>query len=160
MHSIEEVEKIILELKEKIPQMQSQLNQAEGYKQALFDMQKAEEYLTKKGLASVEKRAGRATENGIVESYIHTGGRIGALVQLSCETDFVARTDEFSECAKEIAMQVAAMNPSSISKNIPKQIVWRDSTSPIITKPPSILSSGIVFLASKMLSHFGLDLRW
>ena len=67
------------------------------------DMQKAEEYLTKKGLASVEKRAGRATENGIVESYIHTGGRIGALVQLSCETDFVARTDEFSECAKEIA---------------------------------------------------------
>ena len=80
------------------------------------DMQKAEEYLTKKGLASVEKRAGRATENGIVESYIHTGGRIGALVQLSCETDFVARTDEFSECAKEIAMQGAAMNPSSISK--------------------------------------------
>tara|TARA_B110000438_G_C15695933_1_gene598953 strand:+ start:94 stop:588 length:495 start_codon:yes stop_codon:yes gene_type:complete len=80
------------------------------------DMKQAEVYLTKKGLASVEKRAGRATENGIVESYIHNGGRIGALVQLSCETDFVARTDEFSNCAKEIAMQVAAMNPSSISK--------------------------------------------
>ena len=60
------------------------------------DMKQAEVYLTKKGLASVEKRAGRATENGIVESYIHNGGRIGALVQLSCETDFVARTDEFS----------------------------------------------------------------
>jgi|TARA_B110000263_G_scaffold232024_1_gene227750 elongation factor Ts len=80
------------------------------------DMKEAEAYLSKKGLASVEKRAGRATENGIVESYIHNGGRIGALVQLSCETDFVARTDEFSKCAKEIAMQVAAMNPASISK--------------------------------------------
>ena len=81
------------------------------------DMKKAEEFLNKKGLASVEKRAGRATENGIDESYIHTGGRIGALVQLSCETDFVARTDEFSKCAKEIAMQVAAMNPNSITKS-------------------------------------------
>ena len=81
------------------------------------NIDKAVKLLTEKGLASVEKRSGRATENGIVESYIHTGGRIGSIVQLSCETDFVARTDDFTKCAKEIAMQVAAMNPKAISKD-------------------------------------------
>ena len=81
------------------------------------NVEKAVELLTAKGLASVEKRSGRATENGIVESYIHTGGRIGSIVQLSCETDFVARTDDFTKCAKEVAMQVAAMNPKAISKD-------------------------------------------
>ena len=80
------------------------------------NIDKAVEILNAKGLASVEKRSGRATENGIVESYIHTGGRIGAMVELSCETDFVARTDDFIKCAKEIAMQIAAMNPKSIIK--------------------------------------------
>lgn len=80
------------------------------------NIEKAVEILNAKGLASVEKRSGRATENGIVESYIHTGGRIGAMVELSCETDFVARTDDFIKCAKEIAMQIAAMNPKSIIK--------------------------------------------
>ncbi len=88
-----------------------ELEQSEG------NVFKAVELLTAKGLASVEKRSGRATENGIVESYIHTGGRIGSIVQLSCETDFVARTDDFTKCAKEIAMQVAAMNPKAISKD-------------------------------------------
>ncbi|MBA46708.1 MAG: translation elongation factor Ts [Dehalococcoidia bacterium] len=80
------------------------------------NIEKAVEILDAKGLASAEKRSGRATENGIIESYIHTGGRIGSLVQLSCETDFVARTDDFVKCAKEIAMQIAAMNPKAISK--------------------------------------------
>ncbi len=81
------------------------------------DIDKAVELLNAKGLASVEKRSGRATENGIIESYIHTGGRIGAMVELTCETDFVARTDDFGKCAKEIAMQIAAMNPKAISKD-------------------------------------------
>ena len=80
------------------------------------DIDKASKILAEKGLASAEKRIGRATENGVIESYIHTGGRIGSLVELSCETDFVARTEEFIKCAKEIAMQVAAMNPISINK--------------------------------------------
>jgi len=80
------------------------------------DLEKASKVLAEKGLASAEKRIGRATENGVIESYIHTGGRIGSLVELSCETDFVARTEEFIKCAKEIAMQVAAMNPISINK--------------------------------------------
>ena len=80
------------------------------------DLENASKVLAEKGLASAEKRIGRATENGVIESYIHTGGRIGSLVELSCETDFVARTEEFIKCAKEIAMQVAAMNPISINK--------------------------------------------
>jgi elongation factor Ts len=85
------------------------------------DLEKASKVLAEKGLASAEKRIGRATENGVIESYIHTGGRIGSLVELSCETDFVARTEEFTKCAKEIAMQVAAMNPISINKEDNKE---------------------------------------
>ena len=85
------------------------------------DLEKASKVLAEKGLASAEKRIGRATENGVIESYIHTGGRIGSLVELSCETDFVARTEEFIKCAKEIAMQVAAMNPISINKEDNKE---------------------------------------
>ena len=85
------------------------------------DLEKASKILAEKGLASAEKRIGRATENGVIESYIHTGGRIGSLVELSCETDFVARTEEFIKCAKEIAMQVAAMNPISINKEDNKE---------------------------------------
>jgi elongation factor Ts len=85
------------------------------------DIEKASKILAEKGLASAEKRIGRATENGVIESYIHTGGRIGSLVELSCETDFVARTEEFIKCAKEIAMQVAAMNPISINKEDNKE---------------------------------------
>jgi elongation factor Ts len=78
------------------------------------NMEKAAEILRQKGLTKHEKVAGRAVKQGLVEAYIHTGGRIGALVEVNCETDFVARTDEFRTLAREIAMQVASMDPSSI----------------------------------------------
>lgn len=81
------------------------------------DEAKAVDILREKGLASAAKRAGRATSEGVIESYIHSGGRVGALVQLSSETDFVARTDEFSELARELAMQVAAMNPKYVDRD-------------------------------------------
>lgn len=74
---------------------------------------KAVETLRQKGLAKHAKLAGRAVTQGVIESYIHTGGRIGALVEVNCETDFVARTDEFRTLAREIAMQVASMDPKS-----------------------------------------------
>lgn len=86
------------------------LEQADG------DMEKAEELLREKGLASADKRAGRTTSEGVVESYIHMGGRIGAMVQLSCETDFVARTDDFKNLAKNLAMQIAAMSPLYVNR--------------------------------------------
>ena len=75
------------------------------------DIEKAIAALREKGLASAAKRVGRDTNEGVIETYIHTGGRVGALVELACETDFVARTEEFQKLAHDIALQVAAMDP-------------------------------------------------
>jgi elongation factor Ts len=80
------------------------------------DINKALEILKEKGLLKAEKKAGRTTEQGLVESYIHTAGRLGAMIELNCETDFVARTDEFKELAHCLAMQVAALNPKYIAE--------------------------------------------
>ena len=78
------------------------------------DVEKAIIALREKGLASAAKRVGRDTNEGIIETYIHTGGRVGALVELGCETDFVARTEEFQKLAHDIALQVAAMDPACV----------------------------------------------
>ena len=81
------------------------------------DLEKAVEALRAKGLSDTAKRVGRATNEGVVASYVHTGGRVGALVELGCETDFVARTEEFGQLAHDIAMQVAAMAPLYLGKD-------------------------------------------
>lgn len=78
------------------------------------DMEKAKEILREKGLAAAAKRSERETNQGVVEAYIHAGGRIGVLVEVNCETDFVANTPEFRQLAKDIAMQVAAMQPQVV----------------------------------------------
>jgi len=75
------------------------------------DMEKAVQALREKGVASATKRVGKDTNEGIVETYLHTGGRVGAMVELGCETDFVARTEEFQKLAHDICMQIAAMGP-------------------------------------------------
>ena len=75
------------------------------------DLDQAEEFLRAQGIASAAKKASRATNQGLVESYIHSGGRIGAIVEVNCETDFVARTDDFRGLAHDLAMQIAAMSP-------------------------------------------------
>lgn len=80
------------------------------------DMEQAIEYLREKGIASAAKKAGRIAAEGVVESYIHGGGRIGVLVEVNCETDFVAKTPEFRELVKDIAMQIAASRPEYVSK--------------------------------------------
>jgi len=80
------------------------------------DIEKALQTLREQGLLQAEKKAGRITSQGIIESYIHAGGRIGAMIEVNCETDFVARTDEFRELAHHLAMQVAAMSPQFISE--------------------------------------------
>lgn len=80
------------------------------------DMAKAQEALRQKGFAQAAKRSDRVTTEGVIEAYIHTGGRVGALVELGCETDFVARTDEFKDLAHNIAMQVAAMAPAYLDQ--------------------------------------------
>ena len=80
------------------------------------DMQKAIEFLRKKGLADAAKKVHRVAREGLVGSYIHPGGKIGVLVEVSCETDFVARTDGFQQLVRDLAMQVAATNPAYVSR--------------------------------------------
>lgn len=80
------------------------------------DIQKASEILREKGLAAAANKAGRVATEGVVESYIHAGGRIGVLVEINCETDFVAKTDSFREFARDIAMQIAAANPKFVRR--------------------------------------------
>ena len=80
------------------------------------DIDKAVELLRKMGVASAEKRAGRETDQGLVEAYIHAGSQLGVLVEINCETDFVANTDDFKNFARDIAMQVAATGPRVVSR--------------------------------------------
>ncbi len=80
------------------------------------DYQKAKELLKERGLASAAKKAGRAAREGVVASYVHAGGKIGALVEVASETDFVARNPEFQKLAQEVAMQVAAMKPAGLEE--------------------------------------------
>lgn len=92
--------------------------------QAGGDLDKAVELLRAKGLATAAKKTGRVASEGLVESYIHTGGRVGAMVEVNCETDFVARTEEFKRLARDLAMQVTASAPLYVSREeIPKDVV-------------------------------------
>ena len=130
------------------------LNSCEG------NVEKAIEILKAKGLAKAEKRAQRATAAGLVETYIHTAGRIGAMVEVNCETDFVARTDQFKEMAHCLAMQVAAM-PLKVKKS-PMRLAC--SFSLISRIPPSSLKmlSPRLLPKQERISRYvvSLDLNW
>ncbi|HEX7787057.1 MAG TPA: translation elongation factor Ts [Methylomirabilota bacterium] len=91
------------------------------------DMQGAIEHLRKKGLADAAKKAHREAKDGVVASYIHPGAKIGVLVEVNCETDFVARTEDFQQLVKDVAMQVAAANPSYVSReDVPGAVVEKE----------------------------------
>ncbi|MBW2574971.1 MAG: translation elongation factor Ts [Deltaproteobacteria bacterium] len=91
------------------------------------DVSKAVDFLRKKGLATAAKRAGRATTEGIVESYIHMDSKLGVLVEINCETDFVAKNDDFKEFAKNIAMHITATNPVSIrQEDVPEEAIDKE----------------------------------
>lgn len=91
------------------------------------DMEKAVDLLRQKGLAVALKRAGRETKEGVIEAYIHAGAKLGVMVELGCETDFVAKTDDFKAFAKDIAMHIAAVNPVAISRDeVPADILQRE----------------------------------
>ena len=85
-------------------------------KESAGDMDKAGDYLRKKGIASAAKKEGRATSQGIVGSYIHMGGKVGVLLEVACETDFVARTDDFQEFVHNVAMHIAAASPMAVTR--------------------------------------------
>lgn len=91
------------------------------------DVSKAVDFLRKKGLATAAKRAGRATTEGIVESYIHMDSKLGVLVEINCETDFVAKNDDFKEFVKNIAMHITATNPVSIrQEDVPEETIDKE----------------------------------
>lgn len=89
------------------------------------DYKKALEWLKKRGIERAEKKAERATSQGLIDSYIHMGGKIGVLLELRCETDFVAKTDDFRKLSKELGMQISAMDPKSV-EDLLKQEYIRD----------------------------------
>jgi elongation factor Ts len=91
------------------------------------DMEKAVDLLRQKGLAVAAKRAGRATSEGVIETYIHAGGKLGVMVELGCETDFVAKNDDFREFARDLAMHIAAASPVSITREeVPPEVIARE----------------------------------
>ncbi|MEW6459292.1 MAG: translation elongation factor Ts [Bacillota bacterium] len=91
------------------------------------DLEKAVDYLREKGLAAAAKRAGRTVSEGLIESYIHGAGRIGVLVEVNCETDFVAKTDEFRAFARDVAMQIAAARPEFVGRaDVPAETLDRE----------------------------------
>ena len=88
------------------------------------NIDKAVDLLREKGLAAAAKKAGRIAAEGVVQSYIHAGGRIGVLVEVNCETDFVAKTDDFQSLARDIAMQIAAVNPAYLNREeVPAEVI-------------------------------------
>ena len=100
----------------------------EALTEAGDDKEKAMEILRKKGVAKMSKKAGRTANEGIVESYIHAGGKIGVLVEVNCETDFVARTDDFKALAKDIALHIAGANPLYVSKeDVPAEVIEKET---------------------------------
>jgi len=99
----------------------------EALSECQSDMDKAIDFLRTKGLATAQKRAGRSTSEGLIQAYIHTGGKIGVLVEIDCETDFVAKNDDFKEFAKNMAMHIAAANPVGISpEDLPQAVTERE----------------------------------
>ncbi|MDO8942422.1 MAG: translation elongation factor Ts [Desulfobacterales bacterium] len=91
------------------------------------DMTQAIDFLRKKGLATAQKRAGRATSEGTIATYIHMGGKLGVMVEVNCETDFVAKNEAFQECAKNIAMHIAASNPIGVRpEDVPPETIAKE----------------------------------
>jgi len=130
-------------------------------KKALMEVngsiEKAVDYLRKKGLASALKKASRATSQGLVTSYIHAGGKIGVLIEVNCETDFVARTEEFQKFVRDIAMHVAAANPTYVKREeVPKEAVKGEaevhrSQAKDMKKPEAIIEK---IVTGKMESYY------
>ena len=95
--------------------------------EASGDVEQAITILRKRGIAKAEKRSGRSTSEGVVGSYIHMGGKVGVLVEVGCESDFVARTDEFQQLVREVAMHIAAANPQVVTRDeVPEADVERE----------------------------------
>ena len=130
-------------------------------KQALTDsdgdMEKSIEFLRKKGLATAAKRAGRAMSEGTIQSYIHMGGKLGVMVEVNCETDFVSKNDDFQDFARNIAMHIAATNPLGIKpEDIPEEVLNKEreiyrAQALELGKPENILDKIVAGKMSKFI---------
>ncbi len=124
------------------------------------DVDKAESFLKEKGVASAAQKADRETDQGLIDTYIHSGGRIGAMIEINCETDFVARTDDFVSLAHDIAMQVAAMSPEflTVEDSVKNATVTEDKcllSQPFIKDP----SKTIQDLINEAVGKLGENIR-
>jgi len=137
MNILEEIKKLRFKTSAGMMDCKTALKEAGG------DIEKAVAVLRKKGIAKAAKKASRIAGEGIVESYIHTGNRIGVLLEVNCETDFVARNSEFRKITKELAMQVAAANPLYVSRDsVPKDSIEKEKDiyrSQVKGKPANVI---------------------
>lgn len=122
--TVDQIKKLRDETGAGIMDVRKALTESEG------DVAKAKEWIEKKGMKRAEDKAERSTEAGYVFSYVHFNGKVGSLIRLACETDFVAKTEDFQNLGKEIAMQVASMKPESV-EDLMKQDYLRDSSKTI-----------------------------
>lgn len=123
------------------------------------DFEKAIDILRQKGLASAQKKSGRTASEGLIESYIHMG-KLGSMVEINCETDFVARTDDFKNLAKDIAMHIVAANPLYLSReDVPQEILEREKEiyrAQVANKPPQVVEKIIEGKLEKFYTDFCL----
>lgn len=125
------------------------------------DVEKAAELLRQRGMVKAQRRAGQETGEGVVEAYIHSGSRIGALVEINCQTDFVAKTSEFKELAHSLAMQVAAMAPEYIDRSDMKDDDDRDPEQVCLLQQPFIKDPSKVIqdLITELIVRVGENIR-
>jgi len=122
--SLDKIKQLRKETKAGVLEVRQALQEGKG------DHKKAKRWLLEKGLVKASKKTGRATGEGLIEAYVHTDGKVGAIVKLSCETDFVARTKEFRVLAHEIALQAASMDPKDIDQLLSQEYI-RDKSKKI-----------------------------
>ncbi|MFC1809304.1 translation elongation factor Ts [Candidatus Omnitrophota bacterium] len=124
------------------------------------DFEKAIEYLRKKGMDTAKKKAGRSTKEGLIASYIHMGGKIAVLVEVNCETDFVAKNDQFQEFTRDIAMQVAAAQPRYVSRDdVPAEFLEKEKAifkDQIKNKPENVIEKIIAGKVNKVFEDICL----
>ena len=125
------------------------------------DLDKASIIIKEQAILIVQKKADRQAKEGLIEAYVHTGGRIAALVELNCETDFVARNEEFKELAHNLAMQIAALDPQFISEEeIPEGTKWEPAVACLLTQPyirdPNIK---VKDLFTEIIAKFGENIK-
>lgn len=130
------------------------LDEAQG------DLEQAETILRKKGVASAAKKAGRNTSEGLVESYIHVGGKVGVLLEVNCETDFVAKTDEFKVFCRDICLQIAAANPTYVRReDVPEAELAKEreiAAAQVVGKPPAAVQKIVEGKLEKFYSQICL----